>query len=94
MVQLKIHTNFVNLKFSIAGPSLGDCLERNGGLKSGLAIKGTVKYVSNWASNRLLALNFVKNKRKLLGAYRISLHLSTFYRLILFRAAKIRFRGS
>lgn len=47
MVQLKIQTNFVNLKFKLAGPSLSDCLESGGGLKSGLAIKGNVKCVSD-----------------------------------------------
>lgn len=46
MVQLKIQTNFVNLKFQLAGPSLSDCLE-SGGLKSGLAVKGIVKCVSD-----------------------------------------------
>lgn len=51
MVQLKIQTNFVNLKFNIAGPSLSDCLETNLELKSGLAIKGTVNNVSLKAEN-------------------------------------------
>lgn len=47
MVQLKIQTNFIKLKFSFRESSLSDCLDVNYIQPSGLAIKGTLKYVSN-----------------------------------------------
>lgn len=45
MVQLKIQTNFVNLKIAIKEPSLSDCLV-NCNFK-GLLIKGALKNVSD-----------------------------------------------
>lgn len=46
MVQLKIQTNFVRLKFLLKEPSLSDCLDRSSSQRSGLVIKGTLKCVS------------------------------------------------
>lgn len=46
MVQLKIQTNFVKLKFEITSPSLSDCLDNGGLFNSRLLMKGTTKCVS------------------------------------------------
>lgn len=47
MVQLKIQTNFVNLKIAIKEPSLSDCLVNCNFIKGGLLIKGALKNVSD-----------------------------------------------
>ena len=60
MVQLKIRTNFVHLKFNFAGPSLSDCLKENCELKGGLVVKGTFNYVSYVRNNFFLFIDYLE----------------------------------
>lgn len=82
MVQLKIQTNFVKIKFEIAAPSMSDCLENGNLINNGLAMKGAIKSVSLYIVHYQLVTTIYAN---------VSVYLFILKRLIIYVQTNLDF---